>query len=62
MMDPYISIERALIALDDLPEAAEAVAILGYALSQRNPPPKENIGQYTVPYWLHDVDNGEVKP
>ena len=62
MMDPYISIERALIALDGLPEAAEAAAILGYALSQRKPPPKENIGQYTVPYWLHVVDNGEVKP
>ena len=53
-MNPYTSIESALIALGDLPEAAEAIAILRIALSQRKPPPEENIGQYTVPYWLRN--------
>jgi hypothetical protein len=53
-MNPYTSIESALIALGDLPEAAEAIAILRCALAQRKPPPMENIGQYTVPYWVRN--------
>lgn len=53
-MNPYASIESALIALGDLPEAAEAIAILRFALSQRKPPPEERVGPYSIPYWLRN--------
>jgi len=55
MKDPYIDIQSALIALGDLPEAAEAIAILRSALAQRSPPPKpEYVDGYLIPYWLRN--------
>jgi len=53
-MNPYASIESALIALGDLSEAAEAIAILRFALSQRKPPPEEHVDGYLIPYWLRN--------